>query len=116
MCARACVHANRWKKRHPVGPEGRVHIREDQCIRDGTKARGLSGRYVTRSEALRRSPRSAWNTWRIKATKEKNSFKGAVLLESVSCWDDVGISELLDAIIYAKNMMPLKPKPCFTVS
>ena len=50
-----------------------VHIRQDQCIQDRTKARELSGLYVTRSEALHREPRkvSVSNTWHIKAPKGK---------------------------------------------
>ena len=80
-----------------------VHIRQDQCIQDRTKARELSGLYVTRSEALHREPRkvSVSNTWHIKAPKGK---------EFQRSWSGVGAStdswEFLSYAVHVEKITP----------
>lgn len=76
LCVCVCVQTDGRDRLHAgnrdlSGPERRVHIRQDQCIQDRTKARELSGLYVTCSEALHREPCSVLlrNTWHIKAPK-----------------------------------------------
>ena len=80
-----------------------VHIRQDQCIQDRTKARELSGLYVTRSKALHREPRlvSVSNTWHIKAPKGE---------EFQRSWSGVGAStesrEFLSYTVHVEKIMP----------
>lgn len=76
-----------------------MHIRQDQCIQDRTKARELSGLCVTRSKALHRNSRLALvsHTWHIKAPKgnelQRSGVAGSGLYQGLC--RALGVSELM---------------------
>lgn len=91
-----------------------MHIRQDHCIQGRTKASELSGLYVTRSKALHRIPHlvPVSNTWHIKALKGKEFQRSRAAGEGF-VWGlhgDLGISELLNSIIYVEKIMSLIDK------